>query len=136
MIQRDYFLREIERIGTITSAIRQKLMGSTDNLAITIEAQKENTKEMLFFKIGFDLDKLLHLNTEELNAYMSEFDGFNAENIEILADCLYQIGFNDNCGNSKIYLEKALQLYELCNLKSKTFSFERETNIMAIKNIL
>ena len=134
MVQRDYILREIERIGTIISAIRQKLLGGKDNLAITVEAQVENTKAMLLDEIGFDIDKFLVLNTEDLNVYISEFDGFNVENIELLADCLSQIGFNDNSGNSKIYLEKALQLYELCNLKSKTFSFERETNILAIKN--
>ena len=136
MVQRDYILREIERIGTIISAIRQKLIGGEDNLAITVEAQIENTKSMLLDEIGFDIDKFLVLNSEDLNVYISEFDGFNVKNIELLADCLSQIGFNDYSGNSKIYLEKALELYELCNLKSKTFSFERETNIMAIKNIM
>ena len=136
MVQRDYILREIERLGTIMSAIRQKLIGDNINLAITIETQTEYTKVNLFGEIGFDLDKFLTLNSEEFNNYISGFDGFNVENIELLADCFSQIGFNDNSGNSKIYLEKALQLYELCNFKSKTFSFERETNIMAIKNNL
>ena len=136
MVQRDYILREIEKIGTIMNAIRQKLFGENDNLSISIETQIENTKSVLFSEIAFDIDKFLVLNPEELSVYISGFDGFNVENTELLANCISQIGFNDNSGNSKNYLEKALQLYELCNMKSKTFSFERETNIMAIKNIM
>ena len=34
------------------------------------------------------------------------------------------------------YLEKALQLYELCNLQTDTYSIKRETNIIAINNFL
>jgi len=105
-------------------------------LAITLENQIENSKEMLLNEMNFDLDKFLTLNTEELNEYISGFEGFNVENIELLADCLSQIGFDGNCDNSKIYLEKSLQLYELCNLKSKSYSFEREANINAIKSVL
>jgi hypothetical protein len=64
------------------------------------------------------------------------FEGFSIENIELLAECFSEIGFSDQYDHSKKYLEKALQLYDLCNLKSKTYSIERETNIMAIKNTL
>ena len=134
MVQRDYILREIEKIGVIISAFRQKIFGGKENLAITIEKQIENAKGMLLNEINFDLDKFLVLSTEDSNEYISGFDGFSVENIELLAGCLSQIGFNDKCGNSKKYLEKALQLYELCNLKSKTFSLEREANILTIKN--
>ena len=39
MVQRDYILREIERIGTIMSAIRHKLFGGKENLSLTLEKQ-------------------------------------------------------------------------------------------------
>ena len=136
MVQRDYILREIEKMGAIINAFRQKIFGGSENLAITLEKQIENSKEMLLNEMNFDFDKFLTLNTEDSNEYISGFEGFSVENIELLADCLSQIGFDDNCDNSKIYLEKSLQLYELCNLKSKTYSFEREANISVIKNIL
>ena len=136
MVQRDYILREIEKIGVMISAFRQKIFGGKENLAITLEKQIENAKGMLLNEINFDLDKFLVLSTEDSNEYISNFDGFSVENIELLAGCLSQIGFNDKCGNSKKYLEKALQLYELCNLKSRTFSLEREANILTIKNVL
>ena len=136
MEQRDYILREIEKIGKILSAILQKMFGGKDNLAISLETRIENSKGMLINEINFDLDKFLELNIENSNEYISSLDGFNVENMELLADCLYQIGLNDTCDSSKKYLEKALQLYDLCNLKSKTYSFEREANIKAIKNAL
>ena len=136
MEQKDYILREIEKIGLIINAIRQKLFGGNENLAITLENQRETEKGMLLNGTDFDLDKFLVLNIEDSNEYICSFIGFSVENIELLAECLSQIGFSGKSNNFKKHLEKALQLYELCNLKSKTYSLERETNIKAIKNAL
>ena len=136
MVQRDYLLREIEKIGAIVSAIRQKIFGVKENLAITLEKQIEATKGMLLNEMNFDLDKFLDLNVEDSNEYICTFEGFSIENIELLAETISEIGFDDKCDNSQKYLEKALQLYELCNMRSKTYSLERETNVNAIKNIL
>ena len=136
MEQRDYLLREIEKIGAIMSAIRQKLFDGKGNLAITLEQQVNDTKGMLLDKMNFDLDNFLELNVEDTNEYLKNIEGFSVENIEILAEIISEIGFDNKCDNSQKYLEKALQLYELCGFKSKTFSFEREANINAIKNVL
>ena len=136
MEQRDYLLREIEKIGAIMNAIRQKIFGGKGNLAITLEQQIEATKGMLLNEMNFDLDKFIDLNVEDTNEYLNTFQGFSVENIEILAESISEIGFDNKCNYSQKYLKKALQLYELCGLKSKTFSFERETNINAIKNAL
>ena len=91
---------------------------------------------MLLNGANFDLDIFLDLNIEKSNEYIANFSGFNIENIELLAESIAQIAFNDKSENSKKYLEKALQLYDLCNLKSKTYSFEREMNIKTLKNAL
>ena len=136
MEQKDYLLKEIEKIGIILGAILQKILGGKENIAITVEHRIENAKGMLLNGINFDLDKFLDLNIEESDEYIFRFAGFNIENIDLLAKCFSEMGFTDNCDNSKKYLEKALQLYDLCNLKSKTYSLERETNINAIKNAL
>ena len=135
MEQKDYLLKEIEKIGAITGMIRQKIFGDSMNLAITLE-QMENEKGKLFNEMNFDLDNFLDLNFEESQEYLLSFDVFSVESFELLAECISEIGFSDKCDNSQKYLEKALQLYEQCNTKSKTFSMERETNIMAIKNAL
>lgn len=136
MERRDYLLLEIEKIGQLLTAIKQKLFGGKENLAITIEKQMEDAKEILFNETDFDLDKFLALNGEESVQYLSSFKGSDVENTEQLADFLSQIGFNDPSDKSKKYLEKALQLYELCRLNSKTYSLEREGKIVAIKNFL
>jgi len=135
MEQRDYILREIEKIGAILRAIKQKLFGGNINLAIVIEIQTENVKEILLTQANFDLDKFMNLNIKDSNEYITNFNGFNIENIELLAECITQIGFNEKCVDSKKYLEKALQLYDLCNLKSGTYSIEREANVKAINFI-
>jgi len=134
--QKDYLLREIEKIGLIISAIRQKLFGGNGNLSVTVENQFETLKEMLLTETNFDLDKFLSLNIEESNEYICSFKGFSAENIEHLAECVSEICLRDKYSGSKKYLEKALQLYELCNSKSKTYSLEREATIMSIKSVL
>ena len=136
MEQKDYLLREIEKIGLIISAIRQKLFGGNGNLSLTVENQFETLKEMLLTETNFDLDKFLSLNIEESNEYICSFKEFSAENIEHLAECISEMCLRDKYRGSKNYLEKALQLYELCNAKSKTYSSEREATIMSIKSVL
>lgn len=136
MEQKDYLLREIEKIALILSAIRQKIMGGHDRLAIHIEKQVDDTKGMLLNELNFDLDEFLLLDKDGSNTYLINFEGFNAENMERLAEFIAQIGFSKNSDASKKYLEKALQLYELSILKSKTYSFEIERNILKIKNTL
>ena len=136
MEQEDYILREIEKIRAIFSSIWQKIFGGGNNLSIALEKQMEDAKGRLLNESNFDLDKFLDLNMEASNEYLSGFQGFNIENIELLADFIFQTVLHDKGVNSRKYLERALQLYELCNLKSKTFSFEREANIEAIKKYL
>ena len=136
MEQRDYLLREIEKMGAITNAIRQKIFGGKENLAITLEEQIKATKGMLLSEANFDLDKFLELNVDESNEYICSFEGFSVDNIELLAESISEIGFSNKCDNPHKYLEKALQLYELCNLKGKTYSLERETNINTIKKAI
>ncbi|MCE5179768.1 MAG: hypothetical protein LLF81_11585 [Porphyromonadaceae bacterium] len=136
MEQKDYILREIEKIGIILNFIREKFFSSKSNLSKSIDDQLKDMKEMLLTEIGLDIDKFLSLNIEDSNEYICSFKGFNSENIELLAGCISQICLNENTIDSKKHLEMALQLYELCNLKSQTYSLERENKIMTIKNAL
>jgi hypothetical protein len=101
------------------------LFGGKDNPAINIEKQVDDAKGKLLKELNFDLNKFLHLDNEETNSYLNSIEGFNNENIEQLADYISQIGFSKQFDESIIYLKKALQLFELINLKSKTYSIER-----------
>jgi len=133
MEQKDYLMREVEKIGLIMSAIGQKIFGGKGNTAITLEEQIKDAKDMLFNGADFDMDKFLNSTVQDSNKYISGFIGFNNDNIELLANYLFQIGLSNKSDNSKKHLEKALQLFELCNLQDKTYSFERESNIKIIK---
>ncbi len=137
MEQTDYILKEIEKVGVVLKAIRQKLLHDTDNLSISIEKHIGETKERLRDELFFDFDKIFLSDAQELDSYFNAFNGFNTDNIERLAEYVSQIGFIDNnSARSKEYLKKALQLYDFCRQKSKTYSFEREEKIAAIKNAL
>lgn len=136
MEQRDYLLREIEKIGLILRAILGTLFNKTENLAIGIENPFEQTKELLIYEIGFDLDTFLTLDEPATKEYLSGFDGFNPSNLELLAEILYNSGLSGKAENNKIYLEKALQLYEMCSNIDKTYSGPRESRITEIKSML
>jgi len=121
MEQKDYLLREIEKIG------------SKDNSAIQLEKQFEEVKEMLSSQLDFNLNDYLSLNEIDSIDYISQFKGINLKNLEVLANILTVFGMNVTLADRKVYLEKALLLFEHCNHTDKTFSFERQSNIEAIK---
>lgn len=135
MEQKDFLLREIEKIGLIIRAIRQRLLGGTGNTAIHPERQMAEVKELLLQELQFDLDHFLPLDSEATNRYFDLFEGFNVDNIEQLADCLAQLSSGREIDEATHYREKAIQLYALCNAKSKTYSFEREAKIEKLKRV-
>ncbi len=136
MERRDYILLEIEKIGLILTALKQKLFGGKENVAITIEKQVEETNDILLNEINFDLNKFLSLDIEQSIQYLDSFKGFNVENTDELARYFSTLGFCGNSAQSQEYLKKSLQLYTISNLKSKTYSVEREMYIRQIKNAL
>lgn len=136
MEQKDYFLREIEKIGLILQAILNSLIKNKENLAITIEKQFEESKELLLNEIDFDLDTFLTLNESDLESYIAQIRGLNLRNLELLADIISHMGFEEKPDLRMIYLQKALLLYDCCNQADKTYSFDRENKIAIIKRSL
>ena len=134
MERRDYLLREIEKIGVLMRALRQKLFGGEkENFSVTPEGRIANLKEMLLSDTNLDLEKLLSLDQKKTQAYLSELSGFNVSNIELLAETLAEIGFEHQ---SAPFLAKALQLFEICNQLDRTWSPERESNIRKTNDAL
>jgi hypothetical protein len=136
MEQKDYLLREIEKIGLLLRMLIDKITHTGDNAAIILEHQFEETNELMIQEIGFDVDLFLRLNITEVEQYLTKFTGFRAANIELLADFIKEMGTRLEPEVAKKYLERALKLYEICNSLDKTFSFERENKINQIKNCL
>ncbi|MEI6175133.1 MAG: hypothetical protein WCR01_15415 [Bacteroidota bacterium] len=136
MEQKDYFLREIEKIGSVLRAILGRIRGREDNLAITINNQFEQTNEQLFNDIGFDLKHCLTLDEPAFSEYLSRYRGFNAANLELLAELVLHFGINEDSASKKQLLKKSLLLYDLCEKSDKTYSFDRERKIKEIKSLL
>lgn len=133
MERRDYLLREIEKIGVLMRALRQKLFGGEkENFSIAPERQMEDFREMLLTDASLDLGKLLSLDQQNTQTYLSELSGFNVTNIELLAETLAEIGFEHH---SSAFLTKALELYGICNQLDRTWSPEREAIIGRIESI-
>lgn len=136
MEQEDYLLREIEKIGMLLRGILNSLMHRNENLAITVMNPFEETKELLRDELNFELDKFVSLDESSAKEYLSHFSGMNIVNLELMADVLLQCGINNPSENSRDLLEKALQLYELCNTADKTFSRVREDKMNGIKKAM
>jgi hypothetical protein len=133
MQQKDFLLREIEKISTLILSIIGKFVPSK-----TIEEQ-QHTEELISNQLkehyGNDLKSILSVDEKGFETEFSHNKGFNYENIELLADLLYTLG-NDDFEIKTTYIKKALELYEFIDRISKTFSFERQEKIRAIENII
>lgn len=133
MQQKDFILREIEKIGTLLLYLIGKFVP-----AKSVEEQ-QHTEELINKELkeqyGNDLEHILSVEEKDFEIVFTQNTGFNYDNIELLADLLFTIG-NNQSQTKTDYLEKALQLYEYINEKSKTYSFERISKIEEIKRLL
>jgi len=136
MQQKDYLLREIEKMGLLLKMIFNKIAGKKENYALTVENQFEEEKELLLHETGFNIDVFLLIEESGIEHYISKFDGIRGSNIELLADILKAMGEKTDSAKTKEYLKRALRLYELCNSIDKTFSFDRERKIKEINSAL
>ena len=136
MEQKDYLLREIEKIRLLLKLIFNKIAGKEANQAKTAENQSEETKGLLLGEIGFDLDLFLSMKENEMGLYLSGFKGLSVSNIELLADIIKAMGMDAESVISRRYLQFALRLYTHCNSLDKTFSFNRENKISELKKTL
>lgn len=60
--QKDYLLREIQKIGLIINSIRRKLFGGKENLTLTTENIINDASGMLLEESDFNLNNFLSLN--------------------------------------------------------------------------
>ena len=133
MEQKDYILREIEKIGALISYLLGKYKP-----AKSIQEQEE-TEELINKKLledyGKDLNFILNINESDFDKEFSQKKGFNDENIELLANLFFTLG-NSQHNKHKPYLLKALSLYNYIDEKSKTFSFERTNKINNLRDLI
>ena len=127
MEQRDYILREIEKISTLVLGMLGKLK------AITKPQQFEQQKEALFSefqnKSGISIDMILAADADKLGTMLSKEKGFDSYNIDILSELLFEFSFNVEEEERKTCILKAIMLLEWVAAQEKTFDLEREKKL-------
>jgi hypothetical protein len=131
MEQKDYILREIQKI----SILLRYLLGKILPVKSFEEIKKinEEINQEFLKNLGYDLEALVNISKNKFDEEFGSNKGFNLENIELLADLLYNASVKSTDTKQKV-LKKSLELYEYVNETGKTFSFEREIKIGKIKN--
>ena len=139
MEKRDYLMDQIEQLGQALAMIFSKLMDFRNQGKVP-EAI-EMTSLSLKSELNLDLDELLAIPTDEFVSRMKEDKKFNYANLELLADILLHIADETASSNpeSKQHLnlyDKALKVYKYLNERDLTYSFERQSKIERIEDLL
>lgn len=129
MEQKDYILREIEKIGQMLRMLVDKIkrMKSTDTEHFS--ERMEEQLSLIADGIGFDLKHSLMLGEKEFEAYLMSLPGFNIPNLELLADLLFALGTESSQTCRSDCLRSALRIYEVSRKLDRTFSMAREEKI-------
>lgn len=133
MQQRDLILREIEKIGVVVRAIISKMRGKEMDVREQEQAYVHHSS-YLKDQLQFDIDYLLHSDMELLKGELTYDKGFTAENIELMGDMLSELSAISPAEDEILLQKRALDLYGLAVSMDKSFSFEREQKIDALKN--
>ncbi|MBN1388317.1 MAG: hypothetical protein JW965_07715 [Bacteroidales bacterium] len=134
MEQRDYILREIEKISVMLLGMLGKYK------RIMSEKQFEQERAMIDNELKeageLSIDKLLSFTEEEIISFIDQNKGFDQGNMELLADLLIAFAKNLHENESINLIKKAVLILEHIDSKTKTFSLERSLKINCLKEKL
>jgi hypothetical protein len=139
MEQRDYFMREIDKMAQMLSIIFSKLL--------SLKAQNqvlhgiEVTNQSLKTEIDLDIDSIINIPSDEFINALLEIHYLKPEHISELANILYIIAeeyYNSQTTSEQgiNLFQKCLKVYEFLNNTRSTYSIDVHFKIERIKNIL
>ncbi len=133
MEQRDYILREIEKIGQMILGIMGKLQSKkqTKEFHAGLNLANQEFDE----EIGMSLEMFAGMDPDSLDAFFKNHPELNSTNQELLADLLIDIG-EEISDEPIVYFRQALQILNRIDLDGKTFSMERSGKIKYLSNKL
>jgi len=136
MEQKDYILREIEKIGQMlrmmVDRIKRKRSASSETISLQLNEQLDQVAE----EMGFDLTESLTMDDKELETYLMNLPGYSVPNLELLADLLAELGTGSGQPRSSDCLRSALRIYETARRLDRTYSIAREDKIREIRSLL
>lgn len=133
MQQRDLILREIEKIGLVVRAIIGKIRGREIE-ELRSEQSFVHHSAYLKDQLNLDVKFLIQSPMEHLKETLSYNHGYNAENIELIADMLSELSVVSPAEDEIIMQRRALDLYAWSIEMDKSFSMDRDLKINALKN--
>jgi len=136
MVQKDYILAEIEKIGTLMRMLVNRLRGLGDKIGAQEFRVVQDTKEKLLNDLGMDVDLFCDLSQNDVVEYLDKIQGFNVSNIEMLARLIYYMADQSQDPIKFKYLQTALNLYAICNSMDRTFSLDREYQISEVQKLI
>ena len=136
METRDLVKDQIEQLGRVLGKIIADFLGLKSNGDVTqgIEISKNQFKN----ELDIDVDKIIDLSKNELKKYLLDHK-LTGEHVELIAYYLINITESNiltGKQETKKYLEKVLDLYDIADELSQTISFDRINKKSKIENVL
>lgn len=134
MIRKDYILRMIEEIGKMIAVMLGLL-----NKGEIKQAQKLYA-EGLKRSLDLDEDAILNMEVEQLRTIFEDRFGESYEGLEVLAGLLAAGADmhvkNEQYSKAKSSYIKAMQLYELVESESATYSVSRQAQMTKLMQLI
>jgi hypothetical protein len=134
--QKDYLLREIEKIGQMLRMILERIGRRKEKETTTFADHEQEVNGWLKEETGFELEEFMNLQGEQEAQYLKGLKGFNSPNLELLADVLMALGTDDRGSAGPDYLYGAKKLYAACEKLERSYSMERQEKMNQLDNLL
>lgn len=134
MEQRDYLIREIEKISVLVlgmlGRLKQRIAGKQ------FEFEDESMFNEFEEETGLNINQILAANYDDIESLLPKEKGFSYSNIELIAELLVEFSRTVDDGSCQTCLEKAILLLQWVDREGKIFSFERTARIAEIRSLL
>lgn len=120
MEQKDTLLKQIELLGRVLGKVVSQIIESkSGNIHLVVE----NTQQTLQAELNLDLEKLICLEENDLQAYLTSLN-FNTAHLEKLSEYLEAVA-KTKTTETHIFLQKAITLLDIADAVSASMSFTR-----------
>ena len=134
MEQRDFVLREIEKIGAMLLALIGKLKSVSPGIQFAVERVRIDSD--LKSITGLSMEEILTLPVEDIASRLMGDSRFNDVNMERVAEIMALMADHLPEIESEQAMERELGILELIEREGKTYSFERQSRIALLKEIM
>lgn len=131
MEQRDFLLDEIRKFGQMVLGLIGKLQRRRANQQYDFNLSMADLE--FENEAGFTLKMLIDMESESLEAFLTNHHELDAENTELLADLLIEIA-NDPGIDTQACLSRARELLVYVDTHERTYSVERAGKIAFLES--